>query len=116
LWLRDTAKARSAIDAMAPLRGRWIEVAQQSAEAGLAALEGKVDEASAGYSRAFESWTAMELPLDLALTAIDAVLLMPADSVPEGAGRQAQEILTKLAAQPLLARLVAAEQPATAGT
>jgi hypothetical protein len=116
LWLRDPSKVRSAIDAMAPLRGRWIEVAQQSAEAGLAALEGKIDEGSAGYRRAFESWAAMELPLDLALTAMDAVLLLPEDAVPDGAARRAKDTLTRLGAQPLLARLTAAEQPATAGT
>jgi tetratricopeptide (TPR) repeat protein len=116
LWLRDPAKARSAIDAMAPLRGRWIEVAQQSAEAGLAALEGRTDEASVGYRRALESWAAMDVPLDLALTAIDAVMLLPEAAVPEGAARQAKEILTKLGAQPLLERLRAAEQPAPAST
>jgi len=116
LWLRDPSKARAALGAMAPLRGRWIEVAHQSAEAGLAALEGKTEEGAAGYRRAFESWAAMELPLDLALTAMDAVLLLPEDAVPDGVARRAKDTLTSLGAQPLLARLTAAEQPATAGT
>jgi class 3 adenylate cyclase/tetratricopeptide (TPR) repeat protein len=116
LWLRDPARAREALEAMAPLRGRWMEVAQLSTEAGLAALEGRTDEASAGYRRALESWTAMDLPLDLALTAIDAVMLLSEAAVPEGASQQAKEILTKLDAQPLLARLLGAEQPATART
>jgi len=116
LWLRDPVRARAALDAMAPLRGRWMDVARISTEAGLAALEGRTDEASAGYRQALESWDAMEVPLDLALTAIDAVLLLPEAVVPEGAGRRAKDILTKLGAQPLLARLSAAEQPAPPGT
>jgi tetratricopeptide (TPR) repeat protein len=116
LWLRDPVKARAALEAMAPLRGRWMEVAQLSTEAGLAALDGRIDEASAGYRRALESWAAMDVPLDLALTAIDAVMLLPEAAVPEGAAGRAKEILTKLGAQPLLARLLAAEQPATVPT
>jgi class 3 adenylate cyclase/predicted ATPase len=116
LWLRDPVRARAAVEAMAPLRGRWMEVARLSTEAGLAALDGRTDEASAGYREALESWAAMDVPLDLALTAIDAVMLLPEPAVPDGAGRRAKDILTKLGAQPLLERLLAAEQPATAGT
>ena len=56
------------------------------------------------------------MPLDLALTAIDAVMLLPDGAVPEGAALQAKEILTQLGAQPLLSRLAAADEPATAGT
>jgi len=116
LWLRDPVKARKALDAMARLRDRWMEVARLSTEAGLAALEGRIEEASADYRRALESWATMDVPLDLALTALDAALLLPEAAVPEGAAGLAKEILTKLGARPLLARLVAAEQPATAGT
>jgi len=116
LWLRDAEKVREALEAMAPLRGRWMEVARRSAEAGLAALEGRTDEASAGYRRALELWAAMDVPLDFALTAIDAVMLLPEAAVPERTAERAKEILTKLGAQPLLQRLSAAGQPAPAGT
>ncbi len=116
LWLRDAVKAQAAVEAMAPLRGRWMEVARLSTEAGLAALAGRTDEASVGYRHALDSWAALDVPLDLALTAIDAAMLLPEAAVPEGAARRAKEILTKLGAQPLLSRLAAAEQPATAGT
>lgn len=116
LWLRDAGKARKALEAMNPLRGRWIEVARRSAEAGLAALEGRTEDASAGYRRALESWAAMDVPLDLALTAIDAVMLLPEAAVPEGTTDQAEEILSRLGAQPLLARLSSAGQPAAART
>ena len=112
LWLRDADKVKRALEAMAPLRGGWMEVARRSVEAGLAALEGRNEEAAAGYQRALESWAAMDVPLDLALTAIDAVTLLPADATRDSAARQASEILTDLGAQPLLARLSAAQQPA----
>jgi class 3 adenylate cyclase/predicted ATPase len=116
LWLRDAAKAREALEAMAPLRGRWMEVARLSTEAGLAALEGRAEEASAGYRQAIDAWASMELPLDLSLTAIDAAILLPEEALPEGAVQRAKDILTKLAARPLLDRLSAAEQPgATVG-
>ncbi|MGQ0669696.1 MAG: hypothetical protein ACT4PO_08515, partial [Actinomycetota bacterium] len=104
------------LDAMSLLRGRWMDAARRTAEAGLAALEGRTEEASAGYRRALESWSAMDIPLDLALCAIDAVMLLPEGAVPEGAARQAKEILTNLGAVPLLERLSAAEQLAVAGT
>ena len=116
LWLRDAVKAQAVVEAMAPLRGRWMEVARLSTEAGLAALEGRTEEASAGYRHALDSWAALDVPLDLALTAIDAVMLLPEGAVPEGAALQAKEILTQLGAQPLLSRLAAADEPATAGT
>jgi hypothetical protein len=116
LWLRDPVKARAAVEAMAPLRGRWMEVARRSTEAGLDALQGRPEEASAGYREALESWAAMDVPLDLALTAMDAAILLPEESLPEGAVQRAKDILTKLGARPLLERLLAAGHPAPAST
>ncbi|HEX9124411.1 MAG TPA: adenylate/guanylate cyclase domain-containing protein [Actinomycetota bacterium] len=116
LWLRDPARAHACLDAMDPLRGRWIEVVRRSTEAGLAALEGRIEDASNGYRRVLESWAMMEAPLDLALTAIDALTLLPRESVPDGAAEQARAILTDLGAHPLLERLDAAEHLASAGT
>jgi class 3 adenylate cyclase/predicted ATPase len=114
MWLRDVERVRRAVEAMAPLRGRWMEAVRLTAEAGLAALEGRADEASAGFRRALEAWSALDVPLDLAFCVIDAVLLLPEDALPEGATRQAKEILTGLGAQPLLERLSAAKRPAAA--
>lgn len=116
LWLHDAERLRKAIEAMVPLRGRWIEVAGRSAGAGLAALEGRTEEAAAEYRRALETWAEMEAPLDLALTTIDAVTVLPEDAVPEGAVGRAEEILTRLGAQPLLRRLTVIERATPAGT
>ncbi|HZD17432.1 MAG TPA: adenylate/guanylate cyclase domain-containing protein [Actinomycetota bacterium] len=109
LWLTDVRKAERVLEAMKPLRGRWVETARRSVEAGLAALEGRTEEASAGYRRALEAWDAMESPLDLALTAIDAALLLPGDPVGREAATRAREILADLGAKPLLERLADAE-------
>ena len=111
LWLRDAEKVRTTLDAMSLLRGRWMEVARTTVEAGLAALEGRTEDATSGYRRVLEAWASMDIPLDLAFTVIDAMTLLPETALPEGAAQRADGILTKLAATPLLLRLTAARQP-----
>jgi class 3 adenylate cyclase/tetratricopeptide (TPR) repeat protein len=113
LWLRDPARVRATIEAMAPLRGHWIEVCRLTAEAGLAALEGRTDEASWHYRHALDAWDAMDVPFDYALTAIDAAILLPEEAVPEAAVRRAKEILANIGARPFLERLATAKQPST---
>jgi hypothetical protein len=116
LWLRDATRVRTAIDAMGPLRGHWIEVAQLVTEAGLAALEGRTADASERYQRAFDAWDAMDVPFDYALTAIDAANLLPEGAIPDTALRRAKDILTELGAEPFLDRLTGPVQPgATVG-
>ncbi len=62
VWLRDPDRLRRALEAMAPLRGRWIDAVRRTAEAGLAALEGRREDALAGYERALGEWRALDAP------------------------------------------------------
>ena len=62
VWLRDPDRLRRALEAMAPLRGRWIDAVRRTAESGLAALEGRREDALAGYERALGEWRALDAP------------------------------------------------------
>jgi tetratricopeptide (TPR) repeat protein len=114
LWMRDAAKVQETLDATAPLRGRWAAVIKATMRAGLAALEGRTEDASAGYREALGDWSSMDLPIDYAFTAIDAITLLPSDPVAIEAADRARGILTELGAKPLLERLAMAQQPTPA--
>ena len=112
LWLRDAERARTARKAMNELRGRWIENCRRAVDAGIAALEGHLDDALAGYQRTFETWEAMDLPFDRAACVVDAATLLPAEALPRETIDGAHAYLRRLGADPLLERLVAATGPA----
>ncbi|MGZ5213769.1 MAG: adenylate/guanylate cyclase domain-containing protein [Actinomycetota bacterium] len=112
LWLRDPNKVREALEATAPMRGRWAAAVKTTLRAGLAALEGRSEEASSGYREALDTWSSMDVPIDYAFTAIDAITLLPGDPVAIEAADRARGMLTELGAKPLLERLAMAEQPA----
>ena len=114
LWMRDAAKAREALDATAPLRGRWAAAIQATLRAGLAAIEGRREEAATTYHEAFALWNALDSPIDHAYTAIDAITLLPDDPVSVEAATQARARLEELGAKPLLERLAMADRPASA--
>jgi class 3 adenylate cyclase/tetratricopeptide (TPR) repeat protein len=111
LWMRDAAKAREALDATAPLRGRWAAAIQATLRAGLAAIEGRREEAATTYHEAFALWNALDSPIDHAYTAIDAITLLPDDPVSVEAAAQARARLEDLGAIPLLKRMTMAEHP-----
>jgi hypothetical protein len=114
LWMRDADKVDATLEATAPLRGRWAAGVKTTLRAGLAALEGRGEEASSGYREAFEAWSSMDMPIDYSFTAIDAITLLPGDPVAIEAAERARAILTELGAKPLLERLAMAQQPAHA--
>jgi len=114
LWLRDAAKVRETLEATAPLRGRWAAAVKTTLQAGLAALEGRSEEASSGYREALDAWSSMDVPIDYAFTAIDAITLLPGDPMAIEAAERARAMLTELGAKPLLERLALAEKPAPA--
>ena len=116
LWMRDAPKVREALDATAPLRGRWVAAVRNTLIAGLAAIEHRREEAIATYVEAFAAWDAFGSPIDHAFTAIDAILLLPDESVSIEAAAQARATLEELGAGPLLERLTTAEytEPAEA--
>jgi len=117
LWLRDAMKVREALTMMERLSGRWMEVARTTVEAGLAALEGRMEEASVGYRRAIEGWESLDTPLDLALCAIDMSTLIPDDELTADVVARARDILEELGAKPLIQRLAAStRQPVVTET
>ncbi len=114
LWMRDAARVQAAIDATAPLRGRWAAAIRTTLRAGLAAIEGRREESASAYQEALTEWDAMGCPIDHAYTAIDAITLLPNEPVAIEAAAQARARLEELGAKPLLERLAMAEHPAPA--
>ncbi|MGD0595288.1 MAG: AAA family ATPase [Acidimicrobiales bacterium] len=105
LWLRDTVGVQEALLAMRPFRGRWMTAERLTMEAGLAALEGRVQEAAETYRKAVEAWRALDCTLDLALCELDRVLLLGPDHPDATMAKEARDIFTELGAKPFLERL-----------
>ncbi len=108
LWLGDVDGATRALRAGEALLGRWISAVNGTLGAGIAALQGDVDDAAARYSAAFDLWRAIDDGLSLALAELDCVLLLGPDHAAATAGKEAKDIFTQLGALPLLERLEAA--------
>ena len=94
---------------MPPDDRRWATAARRAVEAGIAALEGSVSEAAGSYDTLLAGRLAVGDPFTHALIALDALAVLPADLVPEGAVEQAQTYLTGLGAQGLLTRFALAD-------
>jgi len=105
LWLRDPERAAKAFEAMGAFRGRLMAAMRDTTEAGLAALNGRREDAAARYEGALRAWRTLEAPLDLALCQMDMVLLLAGHPSAEAAADEARDLLTRIGATPLLARL-----------
>jgi class 3 adenylate cyclase/tetratricopeptide (TPR) repeat protein len=105
LWLRSAAEAREALSAMKGFRGRWMAATRLTTEAGLAALEGQVEESAESYREAIEAWRTLDCTLDLAMCELDLVLLLGPDSPVSSAAKEARDIFTQIGATPFLERL-----------
>jgi class 3 adenylate cyclase len=117
LWAGDVEAARADVAAMlaAGARGRAIDHDLVAIRAGIAAAEGRADEALGAYRVVLRVWREMALPWDEALAAIDmATLLDPGLPEVAAAVDRAREILAGLGARPILDRLdeVLARTPA----
>jgi class 3 adenylate cyclase/tetratricopeptide (TPR) repeat protein len=108
LWLGDVEGTRRVLESGQALLGRWISTVNATLEAGIAALEGRIDEAASCYAAVFDRWRAIDDTLSLALSELDCVLLLGADHAVAVAGKEARDIFTQLGAQPFLERLEAA--------
>ena len=105
LWLHDRDGAQETLSAMAGFRGRWMAAARLTAEAGLAALDGRAEESAEAYRGAIEAWRTLECTLDLAMCELDLVLLLGPDNPDASAAKEARDIFTQLGAKPFLERL-----------
>jgi hypothetical protein len=105
VWLRDPNGLHRAIEAMAPLRGRWIDAVRRTAESGLAALEGRREDALAGYERALSEWRALDTPLDQAFCAADMAHVLPDEELTTEALAKSTAFLKEVGAVSLLERI-----------
>ncbi len=111
LWLGDGAAAAADLEELegSGFHGPAIEADRRTIQAGLAALSGRPAEALPLYREALRAWRDLGLAWDEALCGIDmATLLDPTDPEVRSAADSCREILIRLGAKPLLARLEAA--------
>ena len=111
LWMGDVAGAiedLAAVDASG-FHGPALEADRATIRAGIAALEGRTNEALNLYREALLAWRDLGLLWDEALCGLDmAQLLDPAESEVRAAAERARETLVRLEAAPFIARLDAA--------
>ena len=105
LWLRDRESATEALSAMKGFRGRWMAAERITVEAGLAALDDRIDAAADAYGKSIEAWRSLDCTLDLALCELDLVSLLGHDHPDATAAKEARDIFTQLGAQPFLEQL-----------
>ena len=87
-------------------RGRYVGATRVGLEAGLAALEGRRDEAITLYRSAADTFRDLDSPLDLGRSQMEyAILVGPDDPGARAAADEARAILTRLGSPPLLERL-----------
>ncbi len=111
LWQADAGAARAAADRLeaSGAHGPAISARLVTVNAGLAALDGRREEALALYREALSSWRDAGLALSAAFATIDmATLLDPTEPEVRAAAELARATLTALGARPFLARLDAA--------
>ena len=105
LWMRDAAGAREVLERTPVQEGTWVAATRRAIEAGIAALEGQPGEAAAIFDAVLAGRLAKGDRFTHAVATIDAVAVLPAELVPEGAVETARAYLVELGAVPLLGRL-----------
>jgi len=111
LWAGDAAGVREDLAALGEsgFHGPAVEADRRTIMAGLAALDGRRAEALPMYGEALQGWRDLGLAWDEALCGLDmALLLDPGEPDVRAAAEAAREILVRLEAAPLVARLDAA--------
>jgi class 3 adenylate cyclase/tetratricopeptide (TPR) repeat protein len=104
-WMHDLEHAREARDrlAMVPMHGPSMHASRATSHAGVAALEGRADEALALYREALALWDELGLHWDHALTALDMLLLVGATDQEEQAAMDvARATFVRLDAKPFI--------------
>jgi class 3 adenylate cyclase/predicted ATPase len=107
LWLGDAGRFRAVSQRLAevPSSGRAVEAVRIWARAGLAALEGRHDEARSGLLEAISRKRELQSDFLAASMALDAVILLPADPQIREQAEWAREVFSRVGARPFLARL-----------
>ena len=115
----DLTIAERALAKMTPNAGGAADADVEALRSGIAARQGRIDDAVAGYRAALTGYREMGLRFDLAMAGLDMAALLGSD-VPavKAAAAEARAILVELGAKPLIARidrLVAPDDRASAG-
>jgi len=117
LWRRDLGRARSIaarLDAD-PAAGAGIAASRIAARAGIAALDGRTNDAIVGFRDALDRHTARGAAINVARHGLDFVLLVgPEQPAAREAAVEARAIFERVGARPYLAKLDEAMGGATA--
>ncbi len=106
--LGDRARARATLDAIdaAGIRGTAASINRDALAAGVAALEGRWAEATAGFIDAWRRYRDLRMDVGLAMSVLDFLAVAPAgDPLAERASREARTILEREGATAYLAQL-----------
>jgi class 3 adenylate cyclase/tetratricopeptide (TPR) repeat protein len=116
IWLRDRDRLTEVIDGVAQVRpaGRSYSAWRIELEACRDALDGRADEAAAGFSAASRLWEGLGLKLLLAYNRIHTALLCPIEPDRSQAAEEARRLCEEMGAPALIALLdlAAAAAPA----
>ena len=108
IWLGDSEGARRARGYVvaAEEHGRFADSIRRSLDAGLAALEGRREEAVMGFREAASALRDLDSTLELGLSQLDhALLIGPTDPIARAAADEARTIFERIDSPPLLERL-----------
>ena len=111
LWGRDLERARAVAARLEAdqATGFRVDTSRIAARAGLAALDGRFDEAVAGYREVLGRLRSIGADFEVARSALDFVLLVgPDHPAARGAAAEARPIFERVKARPYLERLDAA--------
>jgi hypothetical protein len=108
LWLNDAAGAREALGERDVLAGRATDLRFRAVRAGLAAVEGRTDDARAGYLAAESGLRDLGIRFELGLATLEHAVFLAGDPSAAPAAEEARAVFTELGATTLLERLPAA--------
>jgi tetratricopeptide (TPR) repeat protein len=117
IWMRDLDKARAVAERVAGLQltGGFTDAQRNHIDAAVAALEGRTDEAVAGFREAVTWLQREEMLFAAATNVVDATVLLPGHAEVRAWAAEVRPLLVELRARPYLERLDAAlvEAPPT---
>ncbi len=105
LWLGDLEALKVARGAMDRIRGRMMTANRRTADAAIAGLEGRLDDAAEIYREATDRWRDLGSRFELALCQLDSVKVLGSRSVDATAAQEAREAFAVMGAPRLLQRL-----------
>jgi class 3 adenylate cyclase len=108
--MHNPSAIRTALDSTVGLRGRWMELARETANAAVVALD-REDGASSRMDAALDAWLAAGLPLDHALATLCAMHVLSVEDLGTGHPDRARTYLTELQADAVLRLYEAVQVP-----